>query len=174
MKDFWNSEKIIGIVAFVISIGTLFTFIYQTNIMREHQKASVLPYLEIWNTNINNDLYELNLYNNGIGPAFIENVKVYHNDTVFNRDPDYLVKYLVATNDTIDKFYYMCSNVGKGRLIRPGEKVTMVSANANEKDVITLRNMFRSKHTRVEITFSSVYGDKWVTKGVGVPPKKLD
>jgi len=182
MKEnrFWNSEKIIGMVAFTISIGTLFTFIYQTNIMREHQRASVLPYIEIWNSRNGNQRYELNLYNNGIGPAFIQDIKIRYKDTVLNidtvinGDPDRLVRYLIEHSDTVKKFPYMCSNIKKGRLIRAGEKISMVAAQDSLLSVKTLLKIFNSKKTTVEITYSSIYNEKWITRGVAVPPVKIE
>jgi len=182
MKEnkFWNSEKLIGMVAFVISIGTLFTFIYQTNIMREHQRASVLPYLEIWNSRVGNQVYELNLYNNGIGPAFIQDIKVKYKDTVINidtvinGDPDRLVRYLMEHSDTSKRFTYRCSNIKKGRLIRAGEKISMVAAHDSSETVKTLRKIFNSKKTTIEITYSSIYNEKWITRGVAVPPVKIE
>ena len=56
----WNADKILSISAFVVSIATLLTLLYQVQLaqnqvelVRVEQKASVLPYIEIWPQNQN-------------------------------------------------------------------------------------------------------------------------
>lgn len=58
--------------AVLISVGTLLVFLYQTNLVRQQQYMSVLPYLEFQNHDVfSYDNYELILKNKGIGPALI-------------------------------------------------------------------------------------------------------
>ncbi|NND33358.1 MAG: hypothetical protein HKN76_12275 [Saprospiraceae bacterium] len=42
-----NTDRIISICAIILSLGSLFIIVYQTSIIRDGQKASVMPYLEI-------------------------------------------------------------------------------------------------------------------------------
>jgi hypothetical protein len=77
-----SSNRIVSISAFLISIGTLVTFVYQTKLMREQQNAAVLPYLEMWYTDTP-EKFEINIYNKGLGPAFIQDYKIYKNDSIY-------------------------------------------------------------------------------------------
>ena len=50
----WNSDKVLSISAFVVSIATLLALLYQVQLaqnqvelVRKEQKASVLPYVKI-------------------------------------------------------------------------------------------------------------------------------
>ena len=54
-KITWNADKVLSISAFVVSIATLLALLYQVRLaqnqvelVRKEQKASVLPYIEIW------------------------------------------------------------------------------------------------------------------------------
>jgi uncharacterized membrane protein len=41
----WNTDKIVSLSAMVVGVGSLVIILFQTRIMREQQRASVLPYL---------------------------------------------------------------------------------------------------------------------------------
>lgn len=52
MKTKWDTDRIVGISAMIVGVGSLFIVIYQTALIREQQKAQALPYLLIaFNTN---------------------------------------------------------------------------------------------------------------------------
>ena len=73
----WSSEKILGLTAMSISFITLIIFIYQTNLMNRQNHISILPYLDMATTeNKEENRFELNLRNHGVGPAIIERVTV--------------------------------------------------------------------------------------------------
>ena len=89
-KITWNSDKILSISAFVVSIATLLALLYQVKLaqnqvelVRKEQKASVMPYIEIWPNYTNKNSANLALINNGIGPAFIEEISVLSNEKVY-------------------------------------------------------------------------------------------
>ena len=48
-KKFWSSDKFLSLLAFLISIGTFFTFAYQTYLIQKQQYANTMPYLSIEN-----------------------------------------------------------------------------------------------------------------------------
>ena len=169
-KKFWNAEKLMSITAVVISLGTLFTILFQTNLMQKQQYASVLPYLEVWNAG-SSDTYELILVNNGIGPAFIEDVKVIWNDEIVQGDPHNFYSEYILNKDTI--YGVLHSNVGKGRVVPAGKTVKMLQTKGSVKNAQKLRRWFGGDEAIVEIEYSSVYEEKWVT-GMGMKPTKID
>lgn len=169
-KKFWNAEKLMSITAVLISIGTLFTILYQTNLMRKQAYASALPYLEVWNAGAN-DSYELLLVNNGIGPAFIDDVRVIWNDEIVQDDPYGFYLKHVINKDPINGLLH--SNVGKGRVIPAGQRVKMLDTKGSAENAQKLRGWFGGDKAIVEIEYSSVYEEKWVT-GMGMKPKKIE
>lgn len=169
-SSFWNVEKLLGITAILVSIGTLIIIVYQTNLMRKQQYAAVLPYLEVWNSNPNSSTYRLLLLNNGVGPAFIDGIKVLYKDTVHIGDPATFYKNIVYPSDTINFGY---SNLNKGRLVPAGREVELVSCTNSEINADKLRKLFGSEKAKVQITYSSIYGEQWQINGLMDPPIKI-
>ena len=71
MRMKWDTDRIVAVSAMLVGLGSLFIVLYQTTLMREQSKASVLPYLLIA-FNTNNDGSYIALKNVGLGPALIE------------------------------------------------------------------------------------------------------
>lgn len=172
MKN-WSPDRWLSVVAIIASLGTLFTIIYQTNLIRKQQYASVLPYLEMLNS-WQGSSYRLVLTNNGVGPAFIENMRIIYGDSTFQSDPANFLNNVVK-NDEISFSY---SNLTKGRLIPPGENIYLLEGNDSISSIKLWSWFSGSDTTRVvnpeiEINYSSVYGETWQTKryGSGQPIK---
>ena len=47
MKWTWDTDRIVSLCAMVVGVGSLTIILYQTKVMREQQRASVMPYLAI-------------------------------------------------------------------------------------------------------------------------------
>lgn len=74
-SNFNNFQNWGTVFALLISVLALTVSIYETNLMAEQQRATVWPYLYIGrNYKINN--FELELFNNGTGPAIIKSVEI--------------------------------------------------------------------------------------------------
>src|SRR5688500_16049233 len=87
----FDSDRIMSITALMVGVGSLFIIVYQTQLIRESERASVMPYLMVAMQANTQSVY-LQLRNNGIGPALIENVQVVKQDDVFEGDAfDYFV-----------------------------------------------------------------------------------
>ncbi|EAY25568.1 hypothetical protein [Microscilla marina] len=65
-KRLWNADKIVSISAIMISVMTLAVSWYQTAIIRQQQRLSVLPYLSFQNYGTGGANYKYTLRNNGI------------------------------------------------------------------------------------------------------------
>lgn len=85
-KEFWNTEKIVSFSAVLISIGTLIVLIYQTNLMSQQQRLSVLPYVTMGNMGAYTPNSRYMVFNNGIGPAFVEKIKVKYKGNTYPYD----------------------------------------------------------------------------------------
>ena len=161
----WTSDHWISLVAIVASLGTLFTVVYQTNLYREQQYASVLPYLEMWNSG-GGDSYSLVLVNNGIGPAFIDEVSIVYKDSTYYMDPAHFLGEVIHPTDTIVNVVH--SNIGKGRLVPAGKSIYLLQVNDDEKNAKKLWSWFsgndanRKDHLELIVKYSSVYGESWM------------
>lgn len=170
-KPFWSAEKILAVSAIFISVSTLFTILYQTNLMRKQQYASVLPYLEVWNSGLSRTSYNLVVVNNGIGPAFIDDIRVVFDGKEYPGDPMKFYLAHIIKEDTIRHFHF--SYLSKGRLIPPGERIEMMGVDDSRENAKKLKDWFGGDKAKVEIEFSSVYGEKWLT-GKDMKPQKIE
>jgi len=159
-----STNRIMSITAFMISIGTLFTFIYQTRLMQTHQRASALPYLEVW-CKIYDNKFEVIVYNNGLGPAFIKSSSILSNDST------YIFQYGQFMNTMDDSLAITSSNLTPGKVIPPGKHQLLLGAY-NKKQIEKVRELFFN--TRFCIQYTSVFNEKWEITGVGKPPVKLE
>ena len=163
MKN-WSSDRWLSMVAIIASLGTLFTIVYQTNLIREQQYASVLPYLEIWNSS-NKESYKLVLINNGIGPAFINDVSISFKDSTYHMDPANFLEQVIQKLDTVNNVGH--SNIMAGGLIPAGRKVDLLEVKEDSTNAYRLWSWFSGNDTsridkpNIIITYSSVYGEKW-------------
>lgn len=70
-------EAIAGLSSAVIALCALGLTIWQAHIARRHNMLSVTPHLTTWrNMDKANNKYEVQLLNNGIGPAFIRSFQI--------------------------------------------------------------------------------------------------
>ena len=172
MKDkFWNVEKLIGLSALLISMFTLGVFIYQTNLIRKQQYMSVYPHLHISNSGTGSLEYEFQLQNEGVGPAFIRELKIISpQGKSFEDFIDYVENELPQERDSI---WYNHSNIYVGQLIQPGEVISIIKLIDNERILPydlplnthegshKLWEVLNHDSLRFEITYESIYGEGW-------------
>ena len=192
-KKFWNADKIISLSAFVVSIATLLALMYQIRLsgeqnelaqrqqelVRKQQYASVLPYLELLTGTNNGDrLFELILYNNGVGPAFVEEVRIVYNGQEYPGDPLNFYRAVVLGKEDTANIDLATRSIYKGNLIPAGRETAMLTAytwasSPEERD--RLSEWFSPTKdpelARVEIIYASVYGERWIVKGIGAIPE---
>jgi hypothetical protein len=178
-----NVDRTISLTAFFVSAATLFILLYQTNLshkqyelVREEQYASVMPYLVI---SYSSDLgvyssdsitsYELFLSNNGLGPAFIEEVKVIYQGKTYQMDPANFLKKEIKPEKPWD---FGWNDLVEGGLIPANGQVRLIKSN-NRETARALYKLFiggkQSDKVDIEIKYSSIYGTTWVIDGSGVP-----
>ena len=183
MKNkFWTSEKLLSLSALLVSLLTLFVFIYQTNLIRKQQYLSVYPHLLLSNERSGSLEYKYALTNQGVGPALISEVLVRKGDQSF---PD-VIDYLEETNLIQDSVWFLHTNLVKGRLISAKEKLYLIELaseylttemglppNTLEGSKL-LHKALNAEDIEVEIVYESIYGERWRIKNDGKPPLKID
>jgi hypothetical protein len=180
MKLTWNTDRIVSLSAMVVGVGSLVIILYQTKLMREQQRASVMPYLMIA-VQSNKDTTFLTLRNAGIGPAMLDDVRVRYKGKALALDPhDFFVQqrpgFLKAYGLSVDKLI-------PGRLIPAGEWIQTLGTQGAEPGVALLKELLplfqiaevpntwltmfggadvpASDKAVVFVTYSSVYGEQW-------------
>lgn len=165
MKRKFNIDKLLALFAFVISVCTLYVFFYQTSLMKKQQYTSVLPFLSISNTLVDQD-YAFILKNDGIGPAFIEEINIRYKDTVYhNKDINDFFVEVIAKEDTLfANIPITHATIRKGMLIPEKEVKYMLQLDHKVKNFknrqIALRDWLNNK-IRVEVKYASIYEEKW-------------
>lgn len=167
-----NSDKVLSISAMVISLATLILIFYQTDLIRQEQKASVFPSLTFgYNKNTTQGMTGESIFviNQGLGPAFIQEIYIEKDKEVYNLDPH---EYLLNLNEyNADETLYI-DKIFKGRIIPSDEKIVLI-AKKNDSLSLKLANTFkfhfnsngqdstRKSQAIINITYENVYGDKW-------------
>jgi hypothetical protein len=179
MKWTWNTDRIVSLSAMVVGVGSLVIILYQTKLMREQQRASVLPYLAIA-VQSNNETTGLAVRNAGIGPAMLDDVRVRYKGKDFVGDPyDFFVQQRPEVFKTlglgVDKLI-------PGRLVPAGEWIPNLNTSGAEAGAQLLKELLHlfaiaevpktwltmtgadgpaSEKAVIILTYSSVYGQQW-------------
>jgi hypothetical protein len=184
-----NSDRLVSLIAMLIGVGSLFIIVYQTALLREQQKASVLPYLML-GLQANNERSYLIMRNTGIGPALIEDVVIRYQGRELRQDPyDFFLEVRPEStkNDglSVDKLVL-------GRLVPAGEWINVLGSEGNGQTMAgTLMSVFdlgevpqswydargiaKSGPDKaiIEVTYRSVYGDRWRVSSDSFVPEPL-
>jgi hypothetical protein len=177
-----DTDRILGLSAMLIGIGSLFVILYQTHLMRQSQHASVMPYLMIGFTS-NSGGVHVNLRNSGIGPALIDDVRIRHATGEKATDP---YAFFLEGDANRRKLPLTVDSAVAGRLIPAGEGIQMVGLDAqfltDETRGIIYKDLLRTfalaevprnwyegvglapadpRRAVIEVVYSSIYGDRW-------------
>ncbi|MDX9854185.1 MAG: hypothetical protein RBS81_10420 [Tenuifilaceae bacterium] len=162
-----ETEKILSFCAIIISIGTFGSILYQNSLYKRQQYASVLPYLEIWHRNTP-DVFAVQIVNTGVGPAFIEKIEILYGDSIYEGDlPNFLLE---KRAHLVKKLYH--SNTPKGIIIPAGKTIETIMVEFDSTRIANIKKAYKDINLR--ITYTSIYGEKWVKTKDEVIPQKID
>lgn len=171
----WNTDKIIGISAMLISVMTLVVLIYQTSLMREQQRLSVLPYLSMGRAGTGTAEFQVFLTNNGIGPAFIESMRIHYDGKVYESD---LATFLYKDIEAMDSIsHIMHSNIYPGMLLSAGTHIPILQADNSKESGIKLYFLLEKldkKGFNYELIYKNIYNERWRLTTADYIPQKLD
>ena len=158
-----HPEMLVGISAVVIGVCALGVSLYETSLMREEQRASVMPLVELSRSfYIDGDesgegtfLLKLNLENVGIGPARISDFRV----TV---DGQAQSTWRAAINALLGEDVtasYVQSTIN-GRTVPTDRRVTMIELRDSD---VARRVIDEFERLDFEACFCSVFDECWTT-----------
>ena len=159
----FNPEMLVGVSAVIIGLCALGVSLYETSLMREEQRAAVMPLLELSRSyNLQRDdssaeksRLSFHAENVGIGPARIENFRVTV-DGVPQPTWDAALRMLTGQESPVS---YGQSTVN-GRTIPPDRIVTMMNLNDTE---LTERILAESHRLDFKACYCSIFDECWVT-----------
>lgn len=155
-KTFWTDEKFISLSAMLISLCTMGLFIYELNITRRQQYASVLPYLQIRHIEMHFPTYKLSLFNDGLGPAIIKSISVTHGGKEYIGDPaHFLLKSKIINPDSVN---FSMTNINPGRLIPAGKQLDMIIASGDIQNAERLSDVFLREDITISVDSSRFMG----------------
>jgi hypothetical protein len=179
---FWNADKIVSFSAILISLATMGVYIYQTHLIQKQQNASVMPYLMIGFSKYNDYHFVVQVKNDGLGPAFVEEVNVYYKGKKYeNYDLPNFFRRISPMKDSV--IINMTSNINNSTLIPANATINTIersqvknqSSKENIKQADKLSSYFWTEHpVELEIIYSTIYGERWKTRGGFTRPTKLD
>lgn len=158
----FKTEIIVAFAAILISVMTLFVYIYQARIMQEQQHASIWPYIEWDMTLSTSEGFYISIVNKGVGPAIIHSTSLELDGELMSDQLEYLTK-LIDNLDSMSLFYTAIDN----RVIGPGEEIRLFHVNNGVIGNKLLADKVFTR-TKYEICFCSIYGDCWTSKGLSV------
>ena len=146
------SQTLVGLSAIILSVCALGVSIYQAKIMRETQRATVWPFIEILPSNYGGET-SLGVYNKGIGPAMIQTVYLTVDDKPFQNWRQLFDHYA-----TDDKIPFTWSSIS-GRVLAPNDLIKAIQLESEDA------RAFQSVMGTMElnICYCSVYKECWNT-----------
>ncbi len=158
-----NPEMLVGLSAVVIGVCALGVSVYETSLMREEQRASVIPMLELGRSYFTDDesgsgqtRLWLHAENVGIGPARVLDFRV----TVDGRPHPTWGSAFGAMIGRTEPVSYGQSTI-YGRTIPPERQVRMFELNDNE---LTSEILAEFERLDFEACYCSVFDECWTTK----------
>jgi uncharacterized protein (DUF433 family) len=158
-----NPEMLVGVSAVIIGICALGVSLYETRLMREEQRAAVMPLLELsrsYNVDTaegpqNKSRLSLQAQNVGIGPARVMDFRVTV-DEVAMPTWDAAMRALIRRDEPVS---YGQSTIN-GRTIPPERSVTMMDLNDK---VLTRELLNEFDRLDFEACFCSIFDECWTT-----------
>jgi hypothetical protein len=177
VKKSWNTQKLMSLSAILISMGTFITFAYQTHLIQKQQFRSVLPYLIINQHSAYNEqgqkMISLQLFNNGVGPAIIEDLTISYRDKEYKTMYEFFLNGVYADNQINASRY----DIQAGFAIPAGQLLTILSSNDHQAASV-LEKVLVSNDFILEIIYSSLYEEKWKLTykhgAYNLKPEKID
>ena len=156
------AEYLVAGSAAFVSLTTLVVLIYQTRLMNQQQRAAAWPYVEWLSSDVAD--FHLTVRNKGVGPAIVKKVEM-RVDGKAVADNTALVRAVRGEGPDID---WVNSTIS-GRVLSPGEEVIPFQI-ADVKVGRDFERKLAAHHFEMEISYCSVYGDCWVSRGVKTKP----
>ncbi len=161
----FNTDRILSGAAIFISLCTLAILLYQAKIMREQQRASVWPYVEI-GPGFSGDGFHIFTYNQGVGPALIRSMEVTVDGEPVRSWPEMFGALGVGATS-------WSHDLTNGRVIPAQSQIGTLQAAGGER-AATVREAYLSATPRLALAlcYCSVYDECWRLRVQGLDEER--
>lgn len=156
-------QTMIALSAVVLSVCGLFVATYETQLLRQHQRASVWPHVEV-QPSLATDRVRLMVQNTGVGPARIQAATLTINGQQQDGWED-MILYALDEPAAVNAYQSLIN----GRVLPAGSAqetiftVGLEDGGAASTLVPVLRNEILEGNLDIELCYCSVYEDCWTT-----------
>ena len=150
-----NAHAILAVCAFAVSICALYVSVVEIRNNQEFQRISVWPRLWVAKS-ATNKRFQIHVINQGLGPAIIRSVRVTIDGERFHTWSDMKEK-LGLASDTPSSHSTLST-----RVLENGRDVTIMEIWDDEGRA-AFHKAFESGRMLIEVTYSSVYGECWIS-----------
>ena len=161
----WSTDRLLAFSAVFLSLAALVVAIFQTAILREQQRASAWPFLQVA-SKVDNDVFSYSLYNFGVGPARILEVGFAVGDSAVAGSEAFVrgVVEEMGGVDSLGGFGWYWAEIRAGEVIPvAGEVQLMQTLNSypllRRMDGITASDSFH-----LSVRYADVYGNEWLLR----------
>lgn len=183
-------DRTLSIAALFVAVGSLAAVVHQGRLTRDAQSAAVLPYVHVALLVDDEGAY-LVVQNSGVGPAFIEDVRIRHRARSLELDPyDFYLQERGAERAA----EATAEELEPGDLIRPGDWWVALGFDGEDAEgrLHDLLELFAidgvppswyeatgvlpgdAGRAVVEVTYASVLGERWRAVSNEADPAPLD
>ncbi|OEK01374.1 hypothetical protein BFP97_07520 [Roseivirga sp. 4D4] len=78
-----KSEKLTQFLVMIVAVCAVVVSVWQVRISQQHNKLSVMPYLDFFSGWASDSTWRLTLMNEGIGPAIIKSTELTYDEKVY-------------------------------------------------------------------------------------------
>ncbi|MGX1930240.1 hypothetical protein [Flagellimonas sp. 2504JD4-2] len=175
-KKFWSSDKLVGLVAILISLITLIIFVKQTNIIEKQSRLSAMPYLLLSQSYVGaENKFSLELINHGVGPAIIDSTVIIYQGKVHHKE---LYEFLTSELEAMDSIPILnYATLEKGSAIPAGGERNILTVGGSKQAFDAFLVLFEELQANgldFEIRYRSIYDDQWRIGSDTDLPEKLN
>lgn len=161
-----NIELLVGTVAILTSVISIFIYLEQLKISRQQQKASVYPYLWLSGGVFDDNMFYYNCENKGVGPAFVKEIEIYYKHKKYNKFSKLFNKEWIQKNGSdFNSFPYYFDDLEVGSVLKIGEEKQIYTLKRNETLVKHLGYSVVGDSTfHFRIIYTDVYGGRFLNQ----------
>lgn len=155
-------EAIAGIASAVIALCALALTLRQAIVARRHNKLSVTPHLTTWShSDEGNNRYQIDLLNNGIGPARIKSFSIQVDGQVINGEGTEPIEKALKILFPRYSYHSYQAYVANGYMMSEKENRPLVIIQFFGSQVPKSEEVdHATRRARLIIDYESIYGDK--------------
>ena len=160
-------DRILSLSAIVAAAAAVGVAVYEAHIDREHQRVSVWPYVQQYNSN-DRGVYTRNVQNVGIGPALVRSFQV-RVDGAPQRNWSEVVGVMTGVDSTVSFSY---GSLGRGMVLLPGVPYTLLTLTQEQLGLAFWRQT-QAERLSTRVCYCSLYGECWVNDSLADEPEAV-